>query len=287
MATIVLMYIHALDPPQHSIAPVAPFVGDHELADRGIVDFCEPVSSLGWVFEECLDTGADDFGVQFDILGLACQALIEVSDNARIVRRGIPDRDWHIFVPVTQKPTMPEKRAADTYFREISKCHCQGASAEIQMASLIDVEGRNLKENEMDGIGAGLGALAFWGFIAAVVVVGVWDSIRKREAQHETIRRMIESGKPVDQALMDKLMGSEKRIDRDLRVAGLIVLFAAPGVALLGILVSFLAPSWLFPLLGFAALDACIGIGLLVAGRTAERFYRDDAQAHANRAATD
>ena len=49
------------------------------------------------------------------------------------------------------------------------------------------------------GIGAGLAALAFWGFIAAVVVAYYWDSIRKRDAQHETVRRALESGQQLDQ----------------------------------------------------------------------------------------
>ena len=48
------------------------------------------------------------------------------------------------------------------------------------------------------GIGIGLAALAFWGFIAVVVAVTVWDGIRKREAQHETLRRLIKSGQPLD-----------------------------------------------------------------------------------------
>jgi hypothetical protein len=29
------------------------------------------------------------------------------------------------------------------------------------------------------GLGAGLAALAFWGFIAAVSVAGIWDGVRK------------------------------------------------------------------------------------------------------------
>ena len=43
-------------------------------------------------------------------------------------------------------------------------------------------------------LGAGLAALAFWGFIASVVVAGIWYDIRKRDAQHETVRRIVESG---------------------------------------------------------------------------------------------
>ena len=57
-------------------------------------------------------------------------------------------------------------------------------------------------------LGAGLAALAFWGFLAVVVVGGIWYDIRKKESQQETIRRLFESGQPVDEKLMDRLMSS-------------------------------------------------------------------------------
>ena len=129
----------------------------------------------------------------------------------------------------------------------------------------------------MGDLGMGLAAFAFWGFIAACVVGGIWDSIRKREAQHETLRRMIESGKDVDQALMDKLLGTAKQVDRDLKISGLIVVCVAPGLAALGILVSRVNANALFPLLGVAALVACVGIGLLVASYVVGRSHREGA----------
>jgi hypothetical protein len=126
------------------------------------------------------------------------------------------------------------------------------------------------------GLGAGLAALAFWGFVAAVVVAGIWDGIRKRETQHETLRRMLESDKPVDQELMDKILGSDDRLDLDLKVAGLITLFVAPGLALLGWFLSMLNAKVLLPLLGVAALVGLVSIGLLVASKSIERSYREE-----------
>ena len=41
----------------------------------------------------------------------------------------------------------------------------------------------------MEGI-FGLAAFGFWMFIAAVSLGGIWDGIRKREAEHETVRRI-------------------------------------------------------------------------------------------------
>lgn len=72
----------------------------------------------------------------------------------------------------------------------------------------------------MESVGAGLGGVAFSMFIASIIVAGVWDGVKEREAQHETLRCMTESGKPVDEASMRKLMiGERKRPDRDLKIA--------------------------------------------------------------------
>jgi len=128
----------------------------------------------------------------------------------------------------------------------------------------------------MEGLGAGLVALAFWGFIASVVVAGIWYGIRERQAQHETLRRMIDSGKPIDQTLMDKVLGGDRQVHRDLRIGGLIVLCAAPGMALLGWFISRIAEPALMPLLGVAALMVFVGIGLLAASRAAEKASRDE-----------
>ncbi len=45
---------------------------------------------------------------------------------------------------------------------------------------------------EMEGLGKGLEALAVFLFLAAFSLGGIWYRVRKREAQHETLRRMIE-----------------------------------------------------------------------------------------------
>ena len=57
----------------------------------------------------------------------------------------------------------------------------------------------------MDGLGAGLAAFAFWGFIAAAVVAGIWYAVREKEAQHETLRRMIDSGKDLDEEAVSRV----------------------------------------------------------------------------------
>lgn len=125
---------------------------------------------------------------------------------------------------------------------------------------------------DLNSLGGGLAAFGFWGFIAAIVVAGMWYDMRIRQARHETLRQMIESGQTADRELVDKLIGANNHLDRNLKVAGLILLAAAPGIAVLGWLLSYLASWALLPLLGAAALLLCIGVGLLIASRAVERM---------------
>jgi len=130
------------------------------------------------------------------------------------------------------------------------------------------------------GIGAGLGAFGFWVFIATCVVAGIWDGVRKRETQHETLRRAIESGQASDAELMEKLLalsgGANSHLDRDLEIAGYIMIFIAPGLAVLGIFVSQVAEDALMPLLGTSVLVGFIATGLLMAARVYRRRYKED-----------
>jgi len=129
-------------------------------------------------------------------------------------------------------------------------------------------------------LGAGLASLAFWGFIASVVVAGIWYDIRKREAQHETVRRLVESGKPIDAALMDRLLstGSSERdrLDRGFKVTGLIMIPSAIGIAVFGKILGTQYQEAQLPLLAAAALVACIGVGFLFAAAIAKRWYTSD-----------
>ena len=129
------------------------------------------------------------------------------------------------------------------------------------------------------GNAAGLGAMGFWLFIAAIVVAGIWFDARKRETQQETLRRIVESGQHLDPAMIDKLLaagGGPSRPDRDLKIGGLIVIFVAPGLAILGWFLSRLQPKILGVMLGVSLLVGLVGIGLLVASKVSERWYRED-----------
>ncbi len=134
--------------------------------------------------------------------------------------------------------------------------------------------------------GEGLGALGFWLFIATIIAVGVWSSIRKRESQHETIRRAIESGQDIDPELADKLLTltgtGSKELDRDLKVSGWIVLFLAPGMVLLGYGLSMVEEG-IFPiLLGVSGLMVFLSMGMFVAAYVVKRWYSSDVDSTGN-----
>ena len=124
-----------------------------------------------------------------------------------------------------------------------------------------------------------LGALGFWIFIAAIVVAGIWFDAQKREIQQETLRRIVESGKEIDAAMLDKLIAAgegDSRSDQDLKTSGVIMISIAPGLAIMGWFMSALAEPLLKILLGAAFLVAFIGIGMMVAGKISERGYREN-----------
>lgn len=129
------------------------------------------------------------------------------------------------------------------------------------------------------GVAAGLGAMGFWMFLAAVVVAGIWFDARKRETQQETLRRVVESGQTIDPEVIDKMLavgGGDERVDRELKIAGVIVMFIAPGLAILGWFLGQLNDRLFGIMLGVSLLVAFVGIGLYVAGKVSERWYRED-----------
>jgi O-antigen ligase len=130
------------------------------------------------------------------------------------------------------------------------------------------------------GLGAGLVSLAFWGFLSVAVVAGIWDSIRKRDAQHETLRRLLESGQPLDPEMLDKLVsagsGGQQRLDRAFKLVALYTLPAALGMALFGLIMATQYPQVEAPLLGVAALLACVGAGFWFGSRLVSRWNDED-----------
>ena len=124
-------------------------------------------------------------------------------------------------------------------------------------------------------IGAGLGALGFWLFIAAVIAAGVWDSIRKRDAQHETLRRIVESGQQIDDALADKVLQlttDTKELGENMWLAGVILLVVSVALTVFGWALGLALKPVLFPILAsVGGLVAIMGLGFLIIARMLAR----------------
>ena len=118
--------------------------------------------------------------------------------------------------------------------------------------------------------------MSFWLFIATVVVGGIWYAVREKEAQHETLRRMIDSGKELDEEAISRVFKENSRPDRDLKIGGIIAASAAPGLVVLGWFLKNVSDEAFYALSGVAGLVAFIAIGLLVAAKIAEKSYAGD-----------
>jgi len=130
------------------------------------------------------------------------------------------------------------------------------------------------------GLGGGLAIIGFWMFVALVVLGGIWDNIRKRDGQHETVRRVIESGQQIDQKLIDTLLsvsdGSTTLLDVGFRVSALWILPISVGMVPFAIFLGSIAEEALMPLLGVAAMLFCFGVGFLVAARVVTHWYPNE-----------
>ncbi len=126
---------------------------------------------------------------------------------------------------------------------------------------------------------AGLAALGFWLFLAAMVVANVLAASRRRESQQETLRRVVESGQQLDVAVIDRMLGASKgneRPDRDLKVAGIITMFVSPGLVILGWFLGRFNDKIFELMIGVSLLVLIVGIGLYVAGKMTESWQRKD-----------
>jgi len=125
----------------------------------------------------------------------------------------------------------------------------------------------------MEGAGfvAGLGAFAFWMFIAVAVASGVWSDTKEKQEKQRTLRDLIAKTENLDEETIAKLTAlvegdrneKAKGTKEGLEIAHKITMAVAPGLALLGLMVG---AFW--ELLGVAALVGCVSYGLLMASRT-------------------
>lgn len=121
------------------------------------------------------------------------------------------------------------------------------------------------------GLGVGLASLAFWGFIAIVVVAGVWSSVRAKEIKQRSIDNLIEKGDGLDPDTLKRLLRQEESSSRDLKVSAMILLFIAPGLVGIGWVLSSEASIMMNLMSAVAGLLAFLAIGMYLAAKIIER----------------
>lgn len=120
------------------------------------------------------------------------------------------------------------------------------------------------------GLAAGIGVAAFWLFIAAVSVAGIWSDQRNKQEKQRTIREMMARSGDLNQDAVDRLVAiveGDRRADAQSTKDGLAIAYRilfgiAPGLLLLGLFVGEFVK-----LMGVAALVACVGGGLMFAAQ--------------------
>lgn len=113
--------------------------------------------------------------------------------------------------------------------------------------------------------------VAFWIFIASVVVAGIWYAHARNRETQKTIRLAIEKGVQLDAALLDKLVIRESGNPEDYYIGGLICLACGLGLPVLGYFIGRIEPVAFFPIVGAGFLVGLIGISLILCGKLIDR----------------
>ena len=116
---------------------------------------------------------------------------------------------------------------------------------------------------------------AFWIFIAAVVVAGIWYAYARNRETQKTIRAAIDKGTPLDDALVEKLLARDSGRPSDYYTGGIVCLACAIGLPILGYFVEKVGPGSFYPIAGAGILVGLVGIGLILSGMLIGRRNRN------------
>lgn len=122
--------------------------------------------------------------------------------------------------------------------------------------------------------------IAFLIFITVCAVTAIITDYKKRKTALEALRAAIERGQQLDPALVDRLMAPEKSsglAPMGLMVGGIIACAGGVGVVILSVFISQVEHEALYPVMGAGIVGLCVGIGLIVASRSVERYSRRQA----------
>ena len=136
-----------------------------------------------------------------------------------------------------------------------------------------------------------LGVAAFWLFIAACVVAGIWKQKNSEAIRHETLRQLIAKEQKLDEEQIEKFLNPPRGSGwadshmapgsgyRALRIFGSIAIFLSFGLAIVAAWLRFLHGQIDHDVAGSvsaALILIMIGIGLFFASRYAPKPPKDE-----------
>jgi len=112
-------------------------------------------------------------------------------------------------------------------------------------------------------------------FLAASAVAGIVADYKKRRGALDLIRAAIERGQPADPALVERLLQAEPQRSAlnplYMLVTGIVIVAAGVGLAVFAVFISQNEAQALYPVLGAGIGIACVGAGVILGARIAER----------------
>jgi hypothetical protein len=84
---------HTLNPPEISVAPIAPLVSDEELTGERAVGFGDEINSFRGIAQQSVDAGGDAFGLKLPMLGFERETEIAIRDEGGVGGFGWSDED--------------------------------------------------------------------------------------------------------------------------------------------------------------------------------------------------
>ena len=113
--------------------------------------------------------------------------------------------------------------------------------------------------------------VAFWIFVAIVVLASIWLAFARNRETQKTIRLAIEKGMQLDPALIDRLVTRKSGKPEDYYIGGFICIAVGIGLPILGYFVGRIEPQSFFPIVGAGILVGLIGISLVICGMLVSR----------------
>ena len=96
--------IDALQPPEHSVPPIAPLEGQSQLADRRSVLLGNEIEAERLIVQHCPDPGTEALPIQLQSFGLFGKSRVEIDDRFEIRRGGASDMHFIIIGTATARP---------------------------------------------------------------------------------------------------------------------------------------------------------------------------------------